>query len=168
MVVVRELVCSRTGRFPTGKHETWDELSTLVIFLACMPGFLFFLGLWMGHTASDSTSSTVVCHLCFLRSTLPSRQPRCWVVPSLSPLNISSLIPVYFLGFVSPVDVCPASREHTLSPRGYELLCLSYTQFVGENGSWRRMGAFYMRWLPSYYSHVRQTAAVHNSRSDGS
>ena len=75
---------------------------------------------------------------------------------------------MYFLGFVSPVDVCPASREHTLSPRGYELLFLLYTPFVGEKGSWRRMGAFFMRWLPSYYSHVRRTAAVRNSRSDGS
>jgi len=168
MVVVRKLVCSRTGRVPIGKPETQDEFSILAIFLACMAGFLFFLGLCMGDTDSDWISSTVVCYICFLRSTLPSRQPQCWVVPSLSHHNISSLIPVYFLGFVSPGDVCPASSEHTLSPWGYEFLFLSYTPLVGENGSWRRMGSFYLRWLPSYYRHVRLTAAVGNSRSHGS
>jgi len=45
MVVICVLVCSRLGRVPTGKHETRGEFYTLVIFLACIPGFLFFVGL---------------------------------------------------------------------------------------------------------------------------
>ena len=91
------------------------------------------------------------------------------VVASLFGRNTSSSIPVFSLGFVSPVDVCPASSEHTLSPRGYELLFLSTTASVGENRSWRRMDSFYAPFLLlGYYTHVLLTATVCTSRSDRS
>ena len=143
--VVRDLVGSRLGRVPPAKRETQDEFSTGAIFLTCMPCFPSSLTLWKGHTVSDSASSMVVWYICSSHSTLPSRRPRFWVVPSLFAYNIFSLIPVYFLGFVSPVNVCPASSQHTLSPRFYELFFLSSTPFVGENCSWRRMGASCVR-----------------------
>jgi len=70
------------------------------------------------------------------------------------------------LRFVSPIGVCPASSEYTLSPRGYELPFLSSTPSVGESRSWRRMQSISVRWLPSYYRHVRLTAIAGTSRSD--
>jgi len=72
---------------------------------------------------------------------------------------------MYFLGFVSLVDVCPASSEHPLSPRGYELLSLSSTLSIGENSGWQRMRSFYARLLLSYCMHVWLTAIVGTSHS---
>jgi len=120
----------------------------------------------MGHSAWDSTSSTVVWYVCSSHSTLPSRRPRCWVVLSLSGHNILSSIPAYSLGFVSLVHVCPVSSEPTLSLRGYELLSLASIPSVGESRSWRRLVSFCVRWLPSYCRHVRLAAIVDTSRSD--
>jgi len=120
----------------------------------------------MCHRASDSASSMVTGYICSSHSTLPSRRPGCWIVSSLFCPHISSSIPVYSLAFVSLVDVCPASSEHTLSPWGYELLFLSSIPFVGESRSWRRMASFCVRWLVGYYRCVRLTAIVGTSRSD--
>jgi len=164
--VVRDSVSSKLGRVLRAKRETQDELSTVAIFLTCMPCFPSFLRLCKGHTLSGSASLMVVWYVCFSHSTLPSRRLRCWVVLSLWGRNISSSIPVYFLRFVSLADVCPSSSEHTLSPQGYELLPPSSTPSVGENHSWRRMGSFYVRLLLNYCRRIRLAATVGTNRLD--
>ena len=73
---------------------------------------------------------------------------------------------MYFVGFVSPVDVCPASSEHILLPRGYQLLFLSSTLSVGESRSWQRIGSSGVRWLPGYCTHVRLKAIIGINPSD--
>jgi len=75
---------------------------------------------------------------------------------------------VFFLGIVSLVDVCLASSEHTLSPRGCELLFLSSTWSVDESRNWRRMESFCVPLLLSYYRRVRLTVIVGTSCSDRS
>jgi len=166
-VLVHNLVSSRLHRDPRGKHEIQDESSTLAIFPTCRPNCLSCLRLGKGHTVSGTTSAMAIWYVYSLHSTLPSRQPRCRVVPLFAGRNNSSLILVYFLGFVSVVDVCPASRENRLSPRGYELLSLSSTPSGGESPSWRSMGSSCVRWLLSYYRHVRLTTIVGTNRADG-
>jgi len=120
----------------------------------------------MGHTVSDSSSSTIVWCVSSSHPTLPSRRLRWFVILSLCGRNVSSSIPAYSLKFVSLTDVCPASIGHTFSPQGYELLFLSSILSVDERRSWRRMGSSCVRWLPSYYRHVRLTAVVDTSRRD--
>ena len=136
-MVVRNGVCSRLGRVPTGQHQIRDEFSTLAIFPTCICDFPCSLRLSISHTVSDSISSILVWYVCSSHSTFQGRRPRSHLVSLPCGHNIFSSIsrvfqdlPRLLMYVLHPVSI--HCRHGVMSFSFFHPLCLWVKAVVGK------------------------------------